>query len=193
MRELINVHHSHLGKFNTGYGHEIDIRNPDPENIQIEDIAHALSHICRFGGHCFPFYSVAQHCVLVMALAPENLKLAALLHDASEAYLGDIIKPLKILLGNAYSDYEERFDLVIANKFGIDKKDLEAVKEFDKLALEIEHKAVVKGNFAHMILVLGENGLLKDNWAWSAPYAETLFLQAFEELYKPEITYSEHE
>lgn len=69
--------------------------NPQPEEVHPTDIAHALGMICRYGGHCVRFYSVAEHCVLMSyAAAPEDA-LWALLHDAGEAYLGDMVTPLK--------------------------------------------------------------------------------------------------
>ena len=65
--------------------------------MSIEDIAHGLAFQCRFNGQTGTFYSVAQHSLMVMSLVPEELQFAALLHDAAEAYLGDMVKPLKNL------------------------------------------------------------------------------------------------
>src|SRR5271156_4912831 len=67
--------------------------NPKPQDIDIRDIAHALSNICRFTGHTKRFYSVAEHSRNVAKLVPAHMKLQALLHDASEAYLCDIARP----------------------------------------------------------------------------------------------------
>ena len=74
-----------------------DLADPKPEQIEITDIAGALSKICRFGGHCYRFYSVAEHCYHCSMVA-EASPLALLLHDAAEAFTGDIVKPLKIML-----------------------------------------------------------------------------------------------
>ena len=68
---------------------------PEPGEICIEDIAHALALTCRFGGHCREFYSVAEHSYRVMQLIPLRDRLAALLHDAHEAYLHDVPRPIK--------------------------------------------------------------------------------------------------
>jgi 5'-deoxynucleotidase YfbR-like HD superfamily hydrolase len=69
--------------------------DPRPEDIRLMDIAHALSHVCRFNGHTRFFYSVAQHSVLVSLMGPEDAAAARLLHDASEAYICDLPRPLK--------------------------------------------------------------------------------------------------
>lgn len=92
--------------------------DPRPEDICIEDIAHALSNLCRFGGHVSQFYSVAQHSVLVAGLLPARLALAGLLHDASEAYMVDVPRPLKVALAE-YQKLEKRLQAIIARKFDV--------------------------------------------------------------------------
>lgn len=72
--------------------------DPRPEDIDIRDIAHALSNICRFTGHTREFYSVAQHSVIASMIVPRPSALAALLHDSAEAYMGDIARPWKRFL-----------------------------------------------------------------------------------------------
>ena len=92
--------------------------DPRPEEIFIEDIAHALSLSCRFGGQCKKFYSVAEHCILAAEAAPNELKLTTLMHDSSEAYLSDVVRPIKMHLTN-YIDIEKNLEQVIATKFGL--------------------------------------------------------------------------
>lgn len=97
--------------------------DPRPEDIDVRDIAHALSNICRYGGHVQQFYSVAEHCVLMSrALRREGhsreVQLAALLHDATEAYVGDMIRPLKRMLP-AYSEAEGKVAAALEEWSGI--------------------------------------------------------------------------
>lgn len=108
--------------------------DPKPESIDLKDIAHALSLTCRFSGHLREFYSVAQHSVYVMEMVSERCKqenepgasrtkfeYAALMHDASEAYLTDIPRPIKRMPELAgYRALEERVEAAIRQRFGID-------------------------------------------------------------------------
>lgn len=100
------------------YAGVIDPINPDPEKIKIETIAHSLSNQCRYTGHIVPFYSVAQHSVLASRIVPRQYAYAALMHDASEAYLLDVPSPLKnALFGKQYREVEDRLMEVISAKF----------------------------------------------------------------------------
>ena len=149
-------------------GKLVDIENPTPEMVDIQDIAHALSMTCRFGGHCRDFYSVAEHAMLV---ADEGLRMASreivppteaeyvrldlilLLHDAAEAYTGDLTTPVKHSLdafaGKAYpqsyltptGELERRWLSAIGSAFGLGEAlndDNPIVKEADSRALAIE-------------------------------------------------------
>lgn len=125
-------------------GRRVFIRHPIPEDLHIDDIAHALSLVCRFGGHCCRFYSVAQHSVMVSRLAKPEYALAGLLHDASEAYLGDIIRPIKLLLPE-YQEIEGRWEVVIAERFGLhwDRDTVLDVKRADRIALVTERRDLI--------------------------------------------------
>lgn len=112
-------------------------------DISPRDIAHALSLTCRYGGHVKRFYSVAEHCVLIShAVAPQHA-LWALLHDATEAYVGDVIRPLKRNLP-AYVEIEDRLMAVICDRFGLDPTMPDEVREADSRILHDE-RAVVLG------------------------------------------------
>lgn len=112
------------------------------EDIDELDIAHALSLLCRYGGHARRFYSVAEHCVLMSeAVAPEHA-LWALLHDATEAYVGDVVRPLKRHLPE-YVAIEDRLMGVICARFGLKPGMPAAVKEADNRILLDERAALL--------------------------------------------------
>lgn len=144
--QQINIHDTHLGLIKTYMGKRLDLNNPTAEMIDPIDIAHALSQICRFGGHTLDFYSVAEHCILVAALAPKELKLEALMHDAAEAYIGDVIKPLKNILGETYARIERSFMTAITERFNLSTDKLDDIKPYDMQALELENDAFRLGN-----------------------------------------------
>jgi 5'-deoxynucleotidase YfbR-like HD superfamily hydrolase len=112
---------------------------PRIDRVAIEDIAHGLAYQCRFNGQTAEFYSVAQHSLIVAALVPPPLRLAALLHDAAEAYLGDMVKPLKVLLP-AFAALEDKVSALIAAAFRIDFSDYEPIKRADLIALATEKR-----------------------------------------------------
>jgi hypothetical protein len=119
---------------------------PRVEDVRIEDIAHALSMICRYGGATRHFYSVSEHSVLVSYLVEPEFAREGLLHDAAEAYLGDVVRPLKRQdTFTAYIEAEQRLEAVIAQKFGLrtDPATHAAVKEFDDRILVDETRALM--------------------------------------------------
>jgi hypothetical protein len=113
--------------------------DPRPEEIVFEDIAHALSKICRYGGQCLTYYSVAEHSVHVASMAPDALKLTALMHDASEAYLADIIGPIKRCL-KEYRAAEATLEHMIAEKFRLFYPYPDEIKQLDKRIIEDERQ-----------------------------------------------------
>lgn len=105
--------------------------HPDPEKIELIDIAHSLSNLCRWGGHCPVFYPVAEHSIHLYKRVPKKLKKAALLHDAGEAFLGgDLPTPLKDQFP-AYQKAENNLLSTIFKKYGVDIKLLEELHYFD--------------------------------------------------------------
>jgi len=120
-------------------GKQVDLVNPKVDQICIEDITHALAMQCRFNGHSRYFYSVAQHSVHTAQHVLPDDKLWALLHDASEAYLGDVVSPLKRLLPD-YMRMERAMMEAICEKFGLSKKMPYAVKEADLRMLATERR-----------------------------------------------------
>lgn len=126
----------------TASGHKFWPLDPKPAEVFIDDIAHALSNICRYSGHCRYFYSVAEHSILV---SRQVRKLGGgvfevrqgLLHDAAEAYLGDMIRPLKRCLPE-YKKAEELVHEAIMVRFDMPVNLYTAVKEADEILLATE-------------------------------------------------------
>ncbi|WP_339079658.1 phosphohydrolase [Pseudomonas sp. TMP9] len=127
---------------------EFDLLNARADLITTLDIAHALSLICRFNGHCSRHYSVAQHSLLVADIvqsqghSPE-IQLQALLHDAAEAYVGDMVRPLKLLLWEANGEFdaiEEHVWRAVCERFDLELELPACVHQADMIALATERR-----------------------------------------------------
>jgi len=158
-------------------GEYFDFLNPDASVVCIEDVAHGLSQVCRFAGQTPEFYSVAQHCVHCSEIVPFQHAYAALMHDASEAFLGDVTRPLKALLPD-YRALEARVEASLMRRFNVPYPFAPEVKEADLAMLGAEQNQVM-GN--------------ADNWGnnlyadvhilpWPPKLAKQRFLQRFAEL-----------
>ena len=169
---------------------------PTAAMIHIEDIAHSLSMQCRWTGHTKFHYSVAQHSWYASYLVGEDwrangreMALTALLHDASEAYLGDMNRPLKHYTpaGAAYREIEESVERVIYEKFGLSYPMPEVVDAADTQMLYVEK--------AQLMTVTEATQYEACKWGrdeteapvvikrWTPRRAEKMFLKRFEELY----------
>ncbi len=178
-------------------GRRLDLLNPSPLDIEIEDIAHGLARVARWNGqtkgdHAF---SVAQHSVIVeaiCALLVPNMcvedKLAALLHDAPEYVIGDMISPFKSILGDSYKDIETRLEHAIHMRFGlpaaISKKLKKNIKKADLICAYFEsiHLAGFDESEAKRLFVLPPKGMIVDVTPLEAPQAQALFLERFNAL-----------
>jgi uncharacterized protein len=123
-------------------GIAFDLLNPMPEMILLEDIVHSLALINRFNGAAIFPYSVAQHLLYVASLLPAELKLHGLLHDAAEAYIGDMVSPLKKIM-TEYKKVEAGIARVVANVFGLSYPEPVEVKKADFAVLSAERDQVL--------------------------------------------------
>lgn len=155
-------------------GREFPLLEATVDDINIRDIAHALSNTCRYAGHCALFYSVAEHSCRLSFLVPEQLRLEALLHDASEAYLGDIPTPLKKLLPR-YRKIERRINEVIMLKYDLRRSTL--VRKYDKLICTPEVTSLLVNGHPGWELEPFQH---QDIIPWPGRVAEEWFLQFFE-------------
>jgi len=128
-------------------GRRLDLLDPSPLDIEIEDIAHGLARVARWNGQTngAHIYSVAQHCLLVEALArarsprlDDSRRLAVLLHDAPEYVIGDMISPFKVVIGDAYKAVERRLLTAIHLRFGLSAQ---SAPELEKLIKAADHQA----------------------------------------------------
>lgn len=156
--------------------------DPHLDDINIEDISHALSMLCRYGGHTDRFYSVAEHCVHVSRMVEPEFALWGLLHDATEAYMGDLIRPLKRAMPN-YVEFEENLMSYICYKFKLDAVMPECVKKADTHVLVNERAALMKDAPQSWFAIenMEPHPDIKIE-GWSPEVARFEYLKRFEEL-----------
>lgn len=176
------------GWIQTYSGRRIWPLNPDPDRIVLEDIAHALSNVCRFTGHVNHFYSVAQHSVLVSQKCDPQDALWGLLHDASEAFIADVARPVKQHPDFAfYREAEKRLMLAVCQAFGLPSSQPSSVTIADHRMLYTERRDLLNR------LRGGERASWGADLEDQEPYpefinpllpndAETLFLRRFKEI-----------
>ena len=183
-------------------GRRLDLLDPSPLDIEIEDIAHGLARVARWNGqtHGDHIFSVAQHSLFVEGLAhqlredvPARTALAILLHDAAEYVIGDIISPLKVVLGDGYKGTEARILSAVMVRFGLPaamKRDVASLsKQADIIAAH--HEAVSLAGFAEREAqryfgppVMLSTPLRAMLTPWPAKEAEARFLERFNRLIK---------
>jgi uncharacterized protein len=167
----------------THSGKHFDLIDPQPDTIDILDIAKGLSREARWAGQTNDFYSVAQHSVLTSHIVPDEFELEALLHDASEAYIKDIPRPLKLLLPD-YRHVEARVQGAIRARFGLPTEQSQHVSEADVILLATERRDLMPHDASEWPLLYGIKPMNKRLQALNSNHAEMMFLQRFQEVWQ---------
>lgn len=162
-------------------GAYFDLLDPANSPFTIEDIAHGLSNTCRFAGQCASFYSVAEHCVLASHVVAPEFALQALMHDAAEAFIGDVTRPLKSLLPE-YKAIERSIETAIMQRFGIADWNVPEVKEIDLAMLATEQLAMMPKHGLDWTVLAGVTAAPVEIAFWRPHTASEAFLERFEEL-----------
>ncbi len=164
-------------------GRKFHLLDPSPSEVHIEDVAHALSLLCRYTGHTRNFYCVGDHSLRVSHLCDPTDALAGLLHDASEAYLADMNSPLKHSPEmSKYRTAEKRVQAVIMKRFGLPSKEPASVKLADRRLLVTEKRDLLSANGPVWENFRGFDPFPMTIVPMEPKYAEARFLDRFEEL-----------
>lgn len=160
----------------------LDFDDIEAHEFDIKDIARGLANTCRFGGQSTRFYSVAEHCVHASHIVPPELAFEALMHDAAEAYIGDIPRPLKIRLPD-YEAIETRLEISICKQFKIDYPFSIETKSVDMCMLAAEQTQVMN-NQDNWGSVQGFEPANVDIMFLEPEYAYATFIARFNQLYE---------
>ena len=162
-------------------GRAVDVLAFEPADFDIEDVAHHLSMLCRYNGAVRKFYSVAEHCVLLShAVAPENA-LWALLHDATEAYVGDMVWPLKNEIPE-FEVIEGHIMSAIAARVGLVPAQPAEVKEYDRRIVLDERAALLREPERPWSALEGKAPLGLTIYGWPPHIAEYEYNARFRQL-----------
>ena len=162
----------------TRSGRQVDLLDPQYSQFDIGDIAHGLAYQCRFNGQTSRFYSIAQHSLMVASILPDHLKLAGLLHDAAEAYVGDVVQPLKVLLPD-YQAIENRFTQAIGLRFNVNLDHRPEVKHADLIALATEKRDLLPRERCDWDLLKGIRPLDRLTLPMTPEQSEEAFMRTF--------------
>lgn len=162
----------------THSGLYFDLLDPTPEMIRIADIAQGLSQCCRFVGQTPYFYSVAEHCVMASMFCDPAFAFEVLMHDAAEAYLGDVSRPLKKLLSD-YREIEARVEKAIAQTFGLRPEAHDEIKRIDAQMLGAEQWILFRNRDAWDGVQVGDPAPMTDGLGWTPDVARRVFLARF--------------
>ena len=165
----------------TASGRHFDYLQPTWDQVDIRDIATALSRLCRFTGHPSKFYSVAQHSVMASYLVSTPLALEALMHDAAEAYCGDVNTMLKGLLPD-YKVIEKRVDQLIRERLNLPSAMSPAVRHADLVMLATERRDLMPEDETRWDCLQGIFPLMTPILAWNPEHAQERFLARWREL-----------
>ena len=166
-------------------GNYFDYTDPEAHQYSIGEIAHALARECRFGNHTIEHYSVAQHSVMASYIVPPEDAYEALMHDAAEAFTGDIPRPLKQLLGPTFKAIEKRIEAAVFAHFGVRNPLPESVKHADIVMLATEQRDLLarKSDDGHVwALIEGVTPLADRIEPWSEQNARRAFMSRYFEL-----------
>jgi len=158
----------------TQSGRRFDLFEPTAAMIEPSDIAHALSNICRFNGHTRAHYSVAQHSVLVSLAVPAEDALAGLLHDATEAYVGDMVRPLKQQMPD-YQAAEAAVWRAVCERFQLAEDLPDSVKRADMIMLATERRDLMPHSLGEWECLRGVEPLPSPIKPWTPKRAREAF------------------
>lgn len=154
---------------------------PRPQDVDIRDIAHGLSNLCRYGGQCKSFYSVAEHSWLMSYMVPAEFAFEALLHDGAEAYVGDMIVPLKRNLTH-YEDVDARNEAAVRTRFELPSEKTVPVRMADEQIVTTEYETLFGMVPRYLTWTFPPKDPRVELRLWTPEVAEQKFLERFDEL-----------